>query len=384
VGTLIAIPGTISDGTAELACFDCVICDLEHGENEFPGLSFAVVSFSGSAGVMLPRISRGSELDLALSALDYPPVGIQGVASYNRSGSWRPNKRTLAEAKPVAVVQVETKCAADCPGEIAQNPRVDAVLVGPFDPSFILGVATVFEETIFCTPKWVLQQQRREKPFGSRNQRVDPLPDVVQELEGYVSSGAEVLMLAALTGREGYDDARPVLTDQKWRTMYKNLDRITSYAAEHSVTAVMHLHVGTMAETKVDVEQVLARSTMPFCLDTGHMLIGGTDPISLSREHVLRIRHSHLKDVNLAVAQPVRVGEIACNQGVLQGPYTPLGHGGVGARAIIENMLSAGYAGWFDLEQDSVIDSDSSSKPGPFQDAKANVEFINSVVAEVA
>lgn len=212
----------------------------------------------------------------------------------------------------------------------------------------------------------------------------DPLPDITQELEGYVASGAEVLVLAASTGLDGYDDARPVLTDQQWSTMFKNLDRITSYAAEHSVTAVIHPHVGTMVETKADIEQVLAGSTVPFCLDTGHMLIGGTDPVVFSKEHGSRIRHSHLKDVNLAVALRVRDGELTYYQGVQQGLYTPLGQGDVDVRAIIKNMLSAGYTGWFALEQDNVIDSDPGSKLGPFLDAKASVEFLNSVVAEVA
>ena len=212
----------------------------------------------------------------------------------------------------------------------------------------------------------------------------DPLPDVVRELEGYVASGAEVLVLAASTGLEGYDDPRPVLTDRQWGTMFENLDRITAYAAEHSVIAVIHPHVGTMVETQEDVEKVLAGSSVPFCLDTGHMLIGGTDPVAFSKEHGSRVRHSHLKDVNLAVAQRVRDGEITYYHGVQEGMYTPLGQGDVDVRAIIKNMLSVGYTGWFALEQDNVIDSDPGAKLGPFQDAKASVEFIDSVVAEVA
>jgi inosose dehydratase len=220
-------------------------------------------------------------------------------------------------------------------------------------------------------------------PILLHDAEFDPLPDVVQELVGYVASGADVLVLAASTGLVGYDDARPVLTDQHWARMFENLDRIAAYAAEHSVTAVIHPHVGTMVETQGDVDKVLAGSKIPFCLDTGHMLIGGTDPVAFSKEHGSRIRHSHLKDVNLAVALRVRDGEITYSQGVRAGLYTPLGQGDVDVGAIIKNMLLAGYTGWFALEQDYIIDSDPGAKLGPFQDAKASVEFINSVVAEV-
>ena len=170
VGTFIGIAGTISYELAALAGFDWVICDLEHGENEFSNVSAAVVGFSGpviarvssasaenvsrvldrgSVGVMLPRISSKAELDLALLTLDYPPVGIRGVASYNRSGSWGHDKQALAQAQPVAVVQAETRWAAENPDEIVNNPRVDAVFVGPLDLSFSLDVPRDFENPIF-------------------------------------------------------------------------------------------------------------------------------------------------------------------------------------------------------------------------------------------
>jgi len=170
LGTFIGIPGTISYELADLAGFDWVICDLEHGENEFSNVSAAVVGFTGpvitrvpsasaenvsrvldrgSVGVMLPRISSKAELELALSTLDYPPRGIRGVASYNRSGSWGHDKQALSKASPLAVVQAETKWAADNPEEIANNPRVDAIFVGPLDLSFSLEVPRDFENPTF-------------------------------------------------------------------------------------------------------------------------------------------------------------------------------------------------------------------------------------------
>jgi len=221
-------------------------------------------------------------------------------------------------------------------------------------------------------------------PILLHDSEFDPMPDVARELEGYVAVGAEVLVLAASTGQEGYDDARPVLTDLQWQIMFDNLDKIAAYASKHSVMAVLHPHVGTMVETKNDVDRVLAGSKVPFCLDTGHMLIGGTDPVEFSRVHGERIAHSHLKDVNLEVALKVRDGELSYYQGVLAGLYTPLGQGDVNVREIIKNLLAAGYQGWFALEQDNVITSDPGEKQGPFEDAKTSVEFLNSVVLEVS
>jgi len=55
----------------------------------------------------------------------------------------------------------------------------------------------------------------------------------------------------------------------------------TTTAASRGVRAVLHPHVGTMIETGEEVRQVLDGSRISLCLDTGHLLIGGTDPAEL-------------------------------------------------------------------------------------------------------
>ncbi|MCX6478040.1 MAG: sugar phosphate isomerase/epimerase [Micrococcales bacterium] len=212
----------------------------------------------------------------------------------------------------------------------------------------------------------------------------DPLPAVAKELEGYVASKAEVLVLAASTGVEGYDGDRPVLDHQQWNTMFENLKAVAELALKSGVKAVLHPHVGTMVESAEDIAKVLQGSGIAFCLDTGHMLIGGTDPVEFSRLHGNRIAHSHLKDVNLAVSAKVRAGELSYYEGVQQGLYTPLGQGDVDVRSIIKNMLATNYQGWFTLEQDNVVNQEPADGQGPLTDARVSVDFINQVVSELS
>ena len=73
-----------------------------------------------------------------------------------------------------------------------------------------------------------------------------------------------------------------------------------------AVSAVLHPHVGTMVETRAEVDRVLTGSSIPLCLDTGHLLIGGTDPVELARAVPDRVAHVHLKDVDAGLA--ARVG----------------------------------------------------------------------------
>lgn len=212
---------------------------------------------------------------------------------------------------------------------------------------------------------------------------VDPLPKVQQELEAYVASGAKTLVLSADTGLEGYDTKREALDDAGWQLFNQNLDRIKDYAASLGITAVLHPHVGTMVETEDDINRVLAGSSIKFCLDTGHMLIGGTDPVAFARNHADRVAHSHLKDVNLEVARRVQSGEITYYQGILQGMYVPLGEGDVDVRSIVTDLVRSGYDGWFALEQDNVINNEPGLGEGPLADAKKSVDFIRSVVSSL-
>ena len=212
----------------------------------------------------------------------------------------------------------------------------------------------------------------------------DPLPDTLKELESYTASGAKTLVLSAETGLVGYDTKRPELDAQGWNVLFSNLERIKEAAASVGVTAVLHPHVGTMVETEADVKKVLDGSTIKFCLDTGHMIIGGTDPVKFAEDHADRVAHSHLKDVNLAIAARVQSGEITYYQGCVEGMYVPLGQGDVDVRSIVRSLIKAGYEGWFVLEQDNVISVEPAIGDGPYADAKASVNFIREVAAELA
>lgn len=212
---------------------------------------------------------------------------------------------------------------------------------------------------------------------------VDPLDSVIEELKAYIEAGADTLVLAADSGLDGYDVKRPELTDAQWDIVFSNLNRISDYAASLGIKAVLHPHVGTIIETREDVLKVVEGSSISFCLDTGHMFIGGTDPVWFSSEFAKRVAHSHLKDVDAAKAGQVQAGAITYYEGVVAGMYKPLGQGDVGIDAIVRNLLTAGYQGWFVLEQDLVIQEEPAEGAGPFLFAQQSVEFLRSVIASV-
>jgi inosose dehydratase len=191
-------------------------------------------------------------------------------------------------------------------------------------------------------------------PVVLHDPAADPVPAVHTALTGFKAAGASTLVLAAVTGSTGYD-VRPVLDDDGWRVLLGNLDRLAAFAGRMGIIATVHPHVGTMVETSGDVERVLAGSGIGLCLDTGHLLIGGADPVRLAAEHAGRIRHTHLKDVDAGWAGRVRSGEVSYTEAVRAGLYRPLGHGDVDIASIVGSLERAGYDGWYVLEQDTIL-----------------------------
>ncbi|WP_374967707.1 TIM barrel protein [Terrabacter sp. BE26] len=183
----------------------------------------------------------------------------------------------------------------------------------------------------------------------------DPLPDLEPALEALVAAGASTVVLAAATGSEGYD-RRPDLDDAAWETLLANLDRLDETVRARGLTPTLHPHVGTVVESGAEVERVLDGSVIGLCLDTGHLLIGGGDPVALAVRHPERIAHVHLKDVRLDWACRVREGEVTYTEAVKGGMYVPLGRGDVDVRAVVNALEDGGYAGWYVLEQDTVLE----------------------------
>jgi inosose dehydratase len=209
----------------------------------------------------------------------------------------------------------------------------------------------------------------------------DPLPTVERILDGYAASGAGTIVLAAATGTAGFDAPRPTLSDEQWTTLYTNISRARRLAADRGVTAALHPHVGTMVESAAEVERVVAESDTPFCLDTGHLIIGGTDPVAFAQRHPERITHVHLKDVDLAVARQVTDGTISFHDGCRDGLFVPLGHGDVDVPAIVASLASVGYSGWFVLEQDAVLAAEPAPGDGPVRDVQTSLSHLQTLIA---
>jgi inosose dehydratase len=214
-------------------------------------------------------------------------------------------------------------------------------------------------------------------PVVLHDAELDPLPVVRAAMRAFRDGDVEVVVLAASTGGESYDD-KPVLDARGWKTLLGNLRLILKNAREFGRTVTLHPHVGTMVENRDEVNRVLDGSAMPLCLDTGHLLICGTDPGELVARAAKRIAHVHLKDVDAALAERVRAGELTYTQAVGAGIYRPLGQGDVDVAGIVAGLTRAGYQGWYVMEQDVILGPGDAD---PKEDVRESLAYLRRLTA---
>jgi inosose dehydratase len=202
------------------------------------------------------------------------------------------------------------------------------------------------------------------------------LPAAVAETVATLEpAGAGHLLLSADTDRPGYD-GRAELDEAGWERLLRNLDAAAERARGHGVTASLHPHAGTMIERRGEIERLLSDSAIPLCLDTGHVAIGGADPVAIARAHPDRVVHVHLKDVDAGLARQVLNGEIPYQLAVRAGLYRPLGKGDVDVAGTVAALEDAGYRGWYVLEQDVALDTEPPPGEGPVADVRASLEYL--------
>ena len=208
----------------------------------------------------------------------------------------------------------------------------------------------------------------------------EPLPEVDAFIDDCLASGARVVVLGAVTGVEGYDD-RPAMDEVQWKQMLHNLDRIADHAVKRRVRAVVHPHIGTMVENAEDVSRILTGSHIGLCIDTGHLVAAGADPVAITVANTDRIGHVHLKDVDSEIAASFLAKEITFSDAVAAGLFCVLGTGSVDIASMVGALDASGYDGWYVLEQDVKLTAGEPEGVGPIANVRASLEFLAGISA---
>ncbi|MFL5925767.1 MAG: TIM barrel protein [Gaiellaceae bacterium] len=143
------------------------------------------------------------------------------------------------------------------------------------------------------------------------------------------------------------------------------------------VAAALHPEVGSFVESPQEIETFLARVDVDLCLDTGHIAIGGGDPVAVARELAERIRHVHLKDVSSELLARLRAGDVDVETAWEQGLFCTFGDGEIDLAGVLAHLSS--YDGWLVVEQDRIaVQVD--DVPAVREAEQRNLEFVRARV----
>lgn len=174
----------------------------------------------------------------------------------------------------------------------------------------------------------------------------DELAQVCNQFDA-VSSGVGSILLPrptiALIGSPEQEDS------SLWDRIERIVGRIIDQCAARGYQACLHNEVGTQIASQDSVVRVLERTPAALCLDTGHLVAAGGDPLAILSTWRDRVSHVHLKDARMPDsgepyedAMQLWDGDVFC----------PLGSGDGLVDDVLENLRAGGYSGWIVVEQD--------------------------------
>lgn len=194
--------------------------------------------------------------------------------------------------------------------------------------------------------------------------------------EFFAAAGADVVVLAAATGSASFEEVIE-LDDGQWDELFGNLARAEEIASGKGLAVSLHSHYGTVIEKDEHLWRFLEGCETGLCLDTGHLAIGGSDPVEVAKRAAERVNHVHLKDVDLDLARRLASREIGFKEAATAGAFRPLGEGDVDVAEIVALLERSGYAGWYVLEQDRVVEARPREGEGPIVDIRKSLAYLN-------
>jgi inosose dehydratase len=201
------------------------------------------------------------------------------------------------------------------------------------------------------------------------------LASVEQRAEVFSAAGADVLVLAAFTGLEDYGEDVE-LDDKAWKELFESISRVEEIASRYDIAVALHPHYGTVIERDDQLRRYLEGCDTGLCLDTGHLVIGGSDPVEIAEQAVDRVNHVHLKDVDRDLARRLATRELGFKEAVQQGVFRPLGDGDADLGRLLHLLEKAQYRGWYVLEQDIVVDTEPQEGEGAVAEVRKSLEFL--------
>ncbi len=175
----------------------------------------------------------------------------------------------------------------------------------------------------------------------------------------------------ALAGRVPRDGSAG-LTDTQWHTLADGIHTLARSCEPLGVRLAVHPHAGSYVETRAELETLFSltdEKALGLCVDAGHLVYGGADPVEVVETYGPRVWYVHVKDVNphvLALSTQNGLGFLGALKSYV---FCGLGQGCVDLRRFMNALRKVNFSGWMVIEEDTTPRS-------PLEAARANRRYL--------
>ena len=165
-----------------------------------------------------------------------------------------------------------------------------------------------------------------------------------------------------------------------WKELCDGLDAVEDLCRSMGLRQALHPHVGSLVETKEDMQKVMEISSCGWCLDTAHIASGDLDPSDFLEMAGDRVTLVHIKDLNLDIGRKMVQHEIEFDAAIADRVFVPLGEGDLDLAGIIPLLPQEV---WWVLEQDQAITEFPEAGTGPADDAASSLQVLKDLLNTV-
>jgi inosose dehydratase len=190
--------------------------------------------------------------------------------------------------------------------------------------------------------------------------------------------GAETLVLAAVPPRDSAAAHGIVLSNTGWAHLLHAIGSVEHVCSKHRLRLAVQPRYGSMIQGPADIERLLVGTEAGLCLDVGHLLLAGADPLEVLELASGRIQHVHLSDIDGPLATRVREYNFDFAEAVSQDLFKPLGTGDASVDGVIEALKRTKYRGWYTIDHPTRLASEGDQ---PVAAIKYSLEYLLSLLS---
>lgn len=169
--------------------------------------------------------------------------------------------------------------------------------------------------------------------------------------------GAETVVLSAMPPPSAGVAHGIVLSSMGWAHLLHAIGSVQHVCTRHRLRLAVQPRYGSMIQGPSDIERLLVGTEAGLCIDTGHLVLVGADPVEVLELAAGRVQHVQLNDIDAQLALQVREFGLDYGEAVSKHLFKSLGSGDANIDRVVEGLRKTAYRGWYTLNEDTRLPS---------------------------